>query len=126
MPFILKTFKHIESSIWDNKYLLSSNVEIFLKKWDYNNPVEILDIELWEELYFSPGVLGIYAAYNPNIEFYIIVHNLFLNFDYGIEKFYGVGASKNLYERSKKFGIILPTVRYWVDQEDLDLYTNLD
>jgi hypothetical protein len=41
--------------------------------WRSNNPPTIEEITLWEEIYQSPGTLGVFAAFSPRANLYIIV-----------------------------------------------------
>jgi hypothetical protein len=42
------------------------------KEWDYKRPMQIEDVDLWEVIYEQGGSVGVYAAYNPFAEFYMI------------------------------------------------------
>lgn len=73
----------------------------------YDKQIRIKDIELWEEIYRQPGNIGIYIAWSPYAEFYMIVYELFLGTGYETETFYGQGAAESVFKKSKSLGIIL-------------------
>lgn len=75
--------------------------------WDYAKKIKLKDVELWDEIYRQPGNIGIYVAWSPYAEFYMIVYELFLETSYGIETFYGAGAAETVFKKAKKLGITL-------------------
>jgi hypothetical protein len=75
--------------------------------WDYTRTATLKDIALWEEIYRQPGNIGIYAAWSPYAEFYMIVYELFLGTSYELETFYGKGAAENIFKKAKSLGITL-------------------
>jgi len=83
--------------------------------WNYSRPLKISDIEVWEEIYRQPGNVGIYAAWSPYAEFYILIHELFFNFNQGIETFSGERAMSDIIKRSKEFDIDLPVNKVWMN-----------
>lgn len=93
-------------------------------EWNYQNDVTVDDIKVWEQLYFQPGNIGVYAAHSPRIEFYMIVYNLFLNTPNGMQTFYGAGAEKKMIEQLNKLKITLETNTVWVEPQDEWLYTD--
>lgn len=124
MP-VYKTTEEILKFPWKDKELTQP---LNLRKpgnWHYNSELKINDVVLWEEIYYQPGNIGIYAAWSPYAEYYMITYNLFLNSKYGVETFYADNACKQVWERVKKFGIDLPTNLVWVEQEDMWLHTEL-
>lgn len=122
----LKTLDQIKRSVWNNVGFEPKNIHVISKEWDYKFTATLDDVELWEEIYFLPGTIAVYAAYNPKIEYYLIVHNLFLSSKFGIEEFYGAGANKQTYDRAKELGVILPTVNRWINEKESWLYQTLD
>lgn len=109
MP-ILKTTQHIFNNPWDDETVnLSTSQQISSKgeKVTGKTKINLSKIELWEQIYYKKGNIGIYAAWKPYIEYYIIVHNLFINTTFGVEEFFGEDASTKTWERAKEFGIDL-------------------
>jgi len=84
-------------------------------KWDYSRELQIEDIDLWEVIMES-GPYGVYAAWCPYAEFYLIL------LPSGIETFYGVGAEKRVRRCLEANGIQYGLNSIWVDQEDMYLY----
>jgi hypothetical protein len=86
--------------------------------WHYLREPRLEEITIWEEIFYQPGNFGIYGAWNPYAEFYIIVYDLYISNTSTVETFYGVNASKNLKERASKLGIDLPMFNVWVDKHN--------
>jgi hypothetical protein len=95
-------------------------------KWDYARPMTVEDVDIWEEIYWQGGGLGLYAAWLPYAEFYMITpHGLYWQKELtniGIELFYGPGSADKALKRARELGIPVPVSQVWVDQEDLWLY----
>jgi hypothetical protein len=89
----------------------------------YMFDLTLKDIRMWETLYYKGGHVGIYGAWDPYSEFFIIVYNLFLDSSAGLEVFYGPGAIRRLYLKAKELGINLETGPIWVKPEDVQYYT---
>ena len=126
MTLLLKTLADIKNNPWESVYNTGNDVDLSQIIWDYNNEAKLDDVVLWEELYYQPGNIGVYAAYNPYIEFYIIVYNLFADLDEGIETFYGPGSNKKVWERAKKLGVELQTEKMWISKKEAHIYQSLD
>lgn len=126
MTLLLKTLKNIKEHPWESIHNEINDMNLSQIVWDYSKPATLSDVVLWEELYFRQGDVGIYAAYSPYIEYYIIVFNLFANINEGIEEFYGAGSNKKVWERAKKLGIELATEKTWIPKKELHLYEPLD
>jgi len=86
--------------------------------WHYLRQPAIEEIKIWEEIFYQPGNFGIYGAWEPYAEFYIIVYDLFIDDISTVETFYGVNASKELKNRTNKLGIDLPMFDVWVDKHN--------
>jgi hypothetical protein len=83
--------------------------------WSSNETPKIEDITLWEQIYLEPGNVGIYAAWNPYVEFYIITYNLFLNKNWGYETFFGKDAVDQVLKKCQELGIELTEYRTWIN-----------
>ena len=79
--------------------------------------VTFLDIKMWEQIYHAPGNFGIYAAWDPLVEYYIIVYYWQKTLDKKIEHFLGNGAQDKIVERSKELGISLESNTVLVDNK---------
>lgn len=101
------TTENIFKNIW--------NLEYFVKKidtgadWDYTRIPTPNDINYWECIYFVPGSIGVYAAHDPYIEYYLIFHNLFSKY----ETFYGINAATRCKEKLQEYGINLEPNIAW-------------
>jgi hypothetical protein len=83
-------------------------------EWIKSRTVEFSDITTWEQIYFQPGNIGIYAAWSPYVEMYVITYNLL---DYYTVHF-GEDAGKAVFQTADKLGITLPINQVWVPQND--------
>lgn len=92
------------------------------QKWSYDRPMQIEDVDLWEVI-TEVGTIGIYAAWLPHAEFYMIKPPFqMLESGHGLETYYGPKASEKVWQRAKELGINLPVNQVWVDQDDMWLY----
>ena len=111
MP-LLKTTSYIFNHPWstaienlaDNPGISSVTTQ---KTWTANNSISINDVVLWEQIYYDSGQIGIYAAWDPYEEFYLIVHNLFINTNFGVEIFSGIEAANDVWNRATELGVDL-------------------
>jgi hypothetical protein len=133
MPFFKSTYnilkKPDEDEVFNVNWLDSDTLKLPPKiKWDYGRELRIEDIDIWEVLYEASGGIGVYAAWLPHAEFYMITTGWKpkSNLDYAnpknIETFYGPGAAQDAFLRAKKLGINLQVNKVWVDNDDLWLY----
>lgn len=76
-------------------------------EWTADSHPNVSDIIFWEQLYYEPGNVGIYVAYNPRVEFYLITHNLFFDSEFKFETFDGENAAQRCYDRAAELGIYL-------------------
>jgi hypothetical protein len=109
----MPTFKNtldIMTNPWNEGFSCSNASARMLpskNKWTKKEEITIQDVILWEQIYYEAGNVGIYAAYNPYAEFYIITYNLFLDSDNRFETFSGETAAQDCYDRAVKLGIKL-------------------
>ena len=82
--------------------------------WNYTKEPTLKDIALWEEIYRQPGNIGIYAAWSPYAEFYMIVYELFLGTGYETETFYGSSAAEDLFKKAKSLDIHLEIQKIYI------------
>jgi hypothetical protein len=139
MPFFKSTYnilkKYDEDEAFESKWMDSDKLVLPPKvDWDYNREMIIEDVDLWEVLYEASGGIGVYAAWLPYAEFYMITTGLdfrnkvrYINeipyYDRQIETFYGPGAQEKLVKRTGELGINLSIHQTWVDLEDMWLYS---
>ena len=107
------------------------------KKWDYKREMKIEDVDIWEVLAENGGGFGVYAAWSPYAEFYLIttgsddrnqwtgfLDNATYNYcDKFYETYYGPLAQKMVEKRALELGIILKKSFIWIDEEDTWLFT---
>jgi hypothetical protein len=94
-------------------------------KWDYSRELRVEDVDIWEVLYEASGGIGVYAAWLPYAEFYMVTTGWIpktIN-DRIIETYYGPNSQKQVYARATALGIPLTVNTMWVDEEDTWLYT---
>jgi hypothetical protein len=102
--------------------------------WDYQREMKIEDVDIWEVLYHQGGSVGVYAAWMPYAEFYMITSGpdyrnapmIIDGFQYvnkNIETFYGPEAQKKVFNRAKELGIKLAIYKNWVDNNEMWLYS---
>jgi hypothetical protein len=100
------------SEILHNCYAIADCAELPLKEeWLSKNTPTFDDITIWEHIYSQPGNIGVYAAWSPFVEVYVITYDLFINAPYGVEIF---NSSEEIVERLAEFNIKLPTSIIWV------------
>lgn len=91
------------------------------KPWSYERELNIDDIDLWEVIY--EGNFGIYAAYSPEAEFYMIFPFYWMaSKGFKIETFYGKDASIRTWKRAKELDIDLSVIEYWLDSDEYEKY----
>jgi hypothetical protein len=83
-------------------------------EWIKAREVNFLDITIWEQIYFQPGNIGIYAAWSPYVEMYVITYNLLDRY----KVYFGENAGKTVFETAQTLGIILPINQVWVPTND--------
>jgi hypothetical protein len=111
--------------VFDPNWMNSNKVEMPPKQdWDYARELQIEDVDIWEVIYEQGGGVGVYAAWNPYAEFYLLRTGWWneRNPGYGIETYYGPGAQKQVQKRMKELGIPFASQQHWVEPEDMWLY----
>jgi hypothetical protein len=141
MPQFKSTYnilkKPDEDEVFNPNWMDSDKIILPPKKdWDYAREMQLEDVDIWEVIYESGGGIGVYASWCPYAEFYLITTGgdfrymwegtlngqRFNYMDKLYETYYGVGATKKVYNRAKELGIELPVNKIWVDEEEMWLY----
>lgn len=125
MPFFKTTHNiYVDQGEYFDANWMDSNTLVLPPRtyWDYGREMKIEDVDLWEMIY-EVGSVGVYAAWSPYAEFYLVKppwweHHL------GFETYYGKGALKQVKKRMKDLGLPIPNIKYWVDPEDMWLYSD--
>jgi hypothetical protein len=104
--------------------------------WDYKKELNIEDVEIWEVIIEYGGGLGVYAAWKPYAEFYLVTTGvdystgkIIDNYHYQdkfFETYYGPGAQKKVQEKMKELGLFVFTHPIWVENEEMWLYQDED
>lgn len=112
MPNYIST-KQIFETPWKVEYT-EGDFEPY-PQWHYVRHLRIDEVELWEEIFYQPGHIGIYGSYQPYAEFYIIVYDLFKENRNTTEIFYGKDAVENVVRRASELGVELELKPLYVD-----------
>ena len=117
-------FGDFGDEVWDRNWNDSDTVVLPPNPdWSYDRILQLEDIDIWEVLYHQGGSCGIYAAWSPYAEFYLVrVGSLAESKGHGLETYYGPNASKKVDKRAKELGINLIKFTHWVEPEDMWLY----
>lgn len=130
MPFFKSTYNIFkapwEDELFNENWMDSDKLMLPPKTdWDYSRELQIEDIDIWEVLYEASGAVGVYAAWSPYAEFYMIRTGWQLDLiGKGIETYYGQGASDKVYKRCQELGINLSLNQIWVEPDHMWLYQN--
>jgi hypothetical protein len=138
MPFFKTTFnilnKNDEDELYDESWMESYSLILpETKNWDYSRELSVDDIDIWEVIYEASDGIGVYAAYRPYAEMYMITIGFDSSVDpriYGdflyphkiVETYYGKNAQKMVQERMIQLGIPFSTNYIWVENEDMWMY----
>lgn len=91
------------------------------KDWDYKREMKIEDVDIWEVLAEGSGGVGVYAAWTPYAEFYMVTTGWKPKTicDRIIETYYGPGSQDKVFKRAKEIGLDLKIHNTWVDEHSL-------
>ena len=71
--------------------------------WDYSREMQIEDVDIWEVILENGGPFGVYAAWCPYEEFYIVMQNWSI-----VAEFSGWNANGRLEEYLIQLGVSYP------------------
>lgn len=111
MP-VFKTTDEILNSPWKEGQVMPDLP--IRHEWVKSRKIEFSDVTIWEQIYFQPGNIGIYAAWSPYVEMYAITYNLLGHY----EIYSGESAGNQVYQRAHLLGISLPVNTVWVPPSD--------
>ena len=138
MPLFKSTYnilkKYDEDEVFNPNWMDSDKLVLPPStEWDYARELQIEDVDIWEVLYEASNGIGLYAAWEPYAEFYMIttgysngdprIVNGIPYWDRKIETYYGPGVQAEVYKRCQQLGIHIPVRKTWVDDDDLWLYS---
>jgi hypothetical protein len=108
---IFKSTYEVLNCPWEEK--CPTQINKIPPSWK-EDKIEIDNVVIWEQVYHQPGNVGIYVAWSPMAEFYLIVYDLFSKTSAGIKTFSGPDAIPNILALAKKLNIELPVNRLQV------------
>ena len=136
MPFF-KTTKNIlqlpdQDELFDPNWMDSNSlITPPTTEWDYSRELHVEDVEVWEVLYEATGGMGVYAAWSPFAEYYMITNgftnhykviNGFIYPSRVVETYYGPGSQREVENRAKQLGMLLGKHAVWIHPNDMWLY----
>lgn len=137
MPFFKSTLNILkqpeEDEVFKTSWMDSDKLVLPPKpNWSYDREMAIEDVDIWEVLYEASHGLGLYAAWCPYAEFYLITTGLLpkktdwqLINDRSWETYYGQGAQKKVLQRCNELEISVQIYKNtWVDEDKAWLYQN--
>lgn len=112
------------SEVYDPNWMDSNEIILPPKRdWDYGREMKIEDVDIWEVLTEESGCRGVYAAWSPYAEFYMVRVGWYPESKgYGVETYYGPGAQNKVYKRATELGMQLWVSQKWVESDELWLY----
>lgn len=115
-------FSHLGEEVLDPNWADYDKVQLPpTKKWDYQRDMTIEDVEIWEVIREGGGGMGIYAAWLPFAEFYMVMINWDMAF------FYGKGAQREMLKFIKECGVKdLPMYSVLVTDEEYKYFVDSD
>ena len=141
MPLFKSTYNILkridQDEVFDPNWMDSDTLVLPPKRdWTYDREMQIEDVDIWEQLHYETGGLGVYASWSPYAEFYLITKGTDPRYgprfeDGGIywdkawETFYGAGAQQRVLKRARELGINLNIYQTWVDDDKAWLYQPL-
>jgi hypothetical protein len=138
MPFFKSTYniltKQDENEVFNVNWMDSDKLVLPPNPpWDYSRELTVEDVDIWEVIYEASGGWGVYAAWCPHAEFYLITTGIdyrndpkiidgFQYWNRNFETFYGPGAQHKVQKRMKELNIPFSINKYWVEDDQLWLY----
>lgn len=121
---IFKTTSEILDTPWEFQYPDPSIPAITPEKieWHGIRDMVLEDVEVWEQIYYQGGNIGIYASWKPYGELYMITYNLYVGTEVEYELFYGPDAASQIKDVAKQLGIDLEVKKMWVDELNKWMY----
>lgn len=138
MPLFKTTYniltKYDEDELFDPNWMDSDKLILPPKSdWTYDREMTIDDVQIWEQLAYHTGGIGVYASWDPYAEFYLVTTGTVPNsdpryingdlyWDRAIETYYGPGAQEKVFKRAKELGLNLQVHKTWVEKDKMWLY----
>jgi hypothetical protein len=115
---VFKSTRYILDNPWAVEISADSVASPPKTVWKEQRSPTIEEIDLWEQIYYQPGNVGIYAAYEPYTDFYLLTYNLFMDKPWGIQTFCGPQAEKQLWQKIKDLKIPVTLHSTWTEDTD--------
>lgn len=127
MPSFRTTYnilvKPWEDELWNPNWMDSDKIQLPpSKEWDYSREMDIPDVDIWEVIFQGSNGFGVYAAWQPYAEYYMITSGWDKSGSVMVETHYGPGAQEEVKKRCLELNIPLQTNKLWVEPEDMWLY----
>lgn len=125
-----------QDELWDPNWMDSDKVVLPPKTdWDYKREMTVEDVDIWEVISIGMGGAGVYAAWQPYAEFYMVITGYDnrnaprvvdgVSIDSKkIETYYGQGAQKKVFKRAKELGMDLQVYNTWVPDDKAWVYND--
>lgn len=115
-------FKTHKEEVYENRFFNSNTLCLPKnKKWDYKRELKIEDIEIWEVIFEDSWGLGVYAAYDPYAEFYMIKYAS-IDGNKVIDTFYGQGSQNKIIKFMLDNNVPFQLNNVWIDNDEMWLH----
>ena len=107
---IIRTTEEVLNNPWgkvESKHVYPERTPM---KWYPDCDLNFEDVTSWEEIFYQPGLIGVYVSWDPYEEYYILVHNLHLDRKH-IEIYKGNDGVEELVDRCRSIGVTLPEIK---------------
>src|SRR5210317_1218194 len=104
---LFKTTKQIFADVWASQTTTTPPENYHSHQIQITESNNITNIDLWEEVYFLPGTIGVYVAAKPRIELYLVTYGVFSDRKNGSKVFSGNNAGNDVKTFCSKLGIDL-------------------
>ncbi|CAB5214400.1 hypothetical protein UFOVP190_95 [uncultured Caudovirales phage] len=117
-------FKTSGEEVFESKNMTGNRVVTpKYSKWDYARELHPDNIEIWEVIYEDNWGLGVYAAWEPYAEFYMIKHIPDAANGVSVyDTYYGPGAQSGIMQFMVEHKIPFSMNDVWVEPEDMWLH----
>jgi hypothetical protein len=117
-------YKTYGEEVYNPNYMDSDTIITPKKgKWDYKRELKIEDVEIWEVLHEDTSGFGIYAAYEPYAEFYMIRNVIDHRIGTSVyDTYYGAGAQDKILKFMLKNNIHVTLNKIWIESDEVWLY----
>ena len=122
--------KYDEDELFNPNWMDSNKLQLpSTKKWDYKRELTIEDVSVWELIYESTDGKGLYVAWDPQAEFYMLTAGTdklapirWVNgtpyYDRLVETYYGINAAEQVLKRAIELEIPVQARSIWVSEDE--------